>query len=272
MDATKFSKHIEASMALKRRYPSHWTRPFFNKIIGRQFAANFGLRGPDVIAQYPSVYDLPELDTLPTSCVIKPTNGNGNRGVFCIRDGWEIMDALPVSRDTIVATFKASDTISESPVIVEELIVDYSGREGLPRDFKFYNFGNRCSFIHVVERNHRKDQSKNRHWFLNEDRTPFAYQFIKSQKHSQDFLELPPFFDDMLALSKRFSKKLNSFARVDLYAAQTGPIFGEITAYPHGGKGYLEEADLYLGRQWRGYYGASRLDFLKYLKVKYYGH
>jgi hypothetical protein len=45
---------------------------------------------------------------------------------------------------------------------------------------------------------------------------------------------------------------MEMFVRVDLYASEDGPVMGELTANPHGGKGYTDFADLWLGSLWRG--------------------
>ncbi|MDV7143432.1 ATP-grasp fold amidoligase family protein [Tropicimonas sp. TH_r6] len=266
MPELKLSDQIQSIRELRRRTPQNWMKPFFNKEAGRQFVSKFGLQGPEVYFRFDSIDDLPEVEDLPRSCVVKPVNGNGNRGVFCIKDGWEILDNQPVTRKQILESFVKHEVITNSKVIVEELVTDYSNRRGLPRDFKFYNFGSRCAFIHIVERNHRKDQTKNRHWFLKEDRSPFEYRFISTQRHCKEEIELPSYFDEMLRMAKKISAHMNSFVRVDLYASTDGPVFGELTAFPHGGNGYMEDADVFLGQQWRGYYGGSHLDFVKYFR------
>jgi hypothetical protein len=174
------------------------------------------------------------------------------------------MSGQQVTRADIVAAFDAEPLISNQAVLIEEFVRCAIKKSGMPRDYKFYNFGHSCAFIHVVERNSRKDQRKNRHFFIREDRSALPYQVQRTQVHSQDELILPDCFDRMLNTARLVSASLWAFARVDLYADDQGPVFGELTQFPHGGKGYLELADIELGRHWRGIDGASDIDFIRY--------
>lgn len=266
------SERIESIREIRRQYPSNWMKPYFNKLEGKEFAAKYGVYGPKVLREFESIDDLPELTDLPGRFVLKPVDGNGNRGVFCVSDGFDYMNNAPITRDEILEKVKNNDVVGKSRFIIEEFIQDYSGDPGLPKDFKFYNFGDRCAFIHVVKRMDPKDSKKNFHWFIDEHRNKFKHQFIKTQKHSDVELEYPDHFDDMVALSKKLASKIGAFVRVDLYATKDTAIFGEFTAFPHGGKGYMKDADEYLGRMWKGTYGASQMDFIKHARVKYLGH
>lgn len=264
------SEKLQTIREIRHKHKCTFMSPYFDKLLAKKFADGFGLASSEIVARYGSINDLPELFDLPARCVIKPVNGNGNRGVYCLVDGLELLDNRRVDRATILAEYAAlGSPIGTGPVIVEDFIEDWNNNDILPRDYKFYNFGRRTAFVHIIERHSRKVAKDNLHWFINPDGSPWQHQFVTTQRHSKLPLELPPFFPEMLRLSQDIASHLNAFIRVDLYADRRGPVFGELTPFPHGGKGYMADADRHLGRMWRGVYGASRFDFIKHLKVIY---
>ena len=44
-------------------------------------------------------------------------------------------------------------------------------------------------------------------------------------------------------LVKKLGKELNCFMRIDMYATNKGPVFGELTPTPEGGIGYTDFDD-----------------------------
>ncbi len=263
----RFSDKIKRAKRIRQRFVPGWAEPFGSKPGGQIYVRKLdvGLRIAELYHHFPDVHALPDLADLPERCVIKPIAGNGNRGVFALDGGYCHMSCSPVTREDIVSAFENDPTIARQSVLVEEFIRCAVKKTGLPRDYKFYNFGPTCAFIHIVERNSRKDQRKNRHFFVGEDLSPYPHQIQKTQVHSTDELILPDCFEKMLHIAKTVSGSLWSFARVDLYADENGPVFGELADFPHGGNGYLDDADLVLGKLWRGIDGANSLDFIRYV-------
>ena len=70
-------------------------------------------------------------------------------------------------------------------------------------------------------------------------------------------LELPECFDEMVEAVKKIGSTLGIYMRIDMYATAKGAVFGEFTPTPHGGKGYSEWADKYLGSFWKGEEGCE---------------
>jgi hypothetical protein len=60
----------------------------------------------------------------------------------------------------------------------------------------------------------------------------------------------PPGLDEMLALAGRLGKGVGRHVRVDFYAPRAGPVFGELTFGPHGGRGFNAFAEAFFGDQW----------------------
>lgn len=251
-----FSEHIVNRRKIKTQ---SWRKVCSNKIKSQNYISKLdcGIRNPKTLMIFENISNLPELDLLPKRFALKPIAGNGNRGVFVIDNKYCHMSNQQITRDDIISEFKAEETISNQKIIVEEFIDCAVKNEGIPRDYKFYNFGERIAFIHIIERNSRKDQSLNRHFFIKEDKTPYPFQVQKTQKHSFDRLVLPDYFDEMIQKAKYISMELRAFMRIDLYAAKDGPVFGELAPYPHGGKGYMHDADVDLGAMWCGQDGGG---------------
>ena len=54
----------------------------------------------------------------------------------------------------------------------------------------------------------------------------------------------------MLKIVSDVAGRLNIFVRVDMFATDRGPVFGEFTAYPLAGKGFTPRGDAWLGSHW----------------------
>ena len=66
---------------------------------------------------------------------------------------------------------------------------------------------------------------------------------------------MPDCWDDMLEDVRNLGRSLGCFMRIDMFATDKGPVFGEFTPTPEGGKGYTEWADKYLATFWKGLEG-----------------
>jgi hypothetical protein len=128
-------------------------------------------------------------------------------------------------------------------VIAEELLE--SGLGGIPDDYKFFVFHQRC-------------------WFVQVDRGRFGVR-------TQDFFrpdwqhlplsggppwgnpepERPPALDEMIELAERLGQGTD-FVRVDLYDVDGRIVFGELTSFPAGGDSpfYPESFNEEFGAPW----------------------
>ena len=66
---------------------------------------------------------------------------------------------------------------------------------------------------------------------------------------------MPDCWDEMLEDVRNLGRSLGCFMRIDMFATDKGPVFGEFTPTPEGGKGYTEWADKYLATFWKGLEG-----------------
>ncbi len=241
--------------------PARLKGDMFNKMGSKKFAESLGIRAPKILETMNSIDKLKELESYPPRFVLKPFSGSNNRGVFVFENGVNLLDDTITTRDGVLAAVKGNDVVCNSPFLVEEMVENYDRRPGVPNDFKFYCFGGNIAFIHIVERNSGRQSRLNRHWFLREDFSPLGISIQKSQEHCNEPVQRPDCFGEMLRLSRAVASKLNMFVRVDLYASPDGPVFGELTPFPHGGKGYTKDGDIWLGAKWRGTEGASWMDW-----------
>ena len=216
---------------------------------GRKFASDLSIKVPKLHAKFPTINSLPDLKELPEKFVLKPIRGWSSKNVFLISDGMEISQNQPVTRETIIKTVGDTETV---PFIAEEMLIDEDHRPGAPRDYKFYCFGDRIAFIHVVERNSLSDLTVNRHWFLTEDWKQLGIKIQASQTSEPDVPPRPACYDELIKSVKDLGAAVAMFMRIDMYATTRGAIFGEFTPQPHGGNGYTKEADLWLGSFWVG--------------------
>ncbi len=230
----------------------------FNKRLSQAYVRQHGIATPEKLGELPTIDALPELAELPPRFVLKPVRGSSNHGVFLFENGLNVFDGKLYTRQQVIDAVKAAPLLAPGvPFLMEEFLQNWDGKPGAPNDFKFYNFGAATAFIHVIERNSGRKASLNRHWFLKPDWTPLGLTIQPTQIHSADPPPIPPCAADMLALSQRLSAGIGMFIRIDLYATTRGPVFGEFTLNPHGGKGYTPEADRWLGTLWRGDLGVS---------------
>jgi TupA-like ATPgrasp len=233
-------------------------RTLFNKRLSLDLARQLGVATPDTLRELPNIDALPALDTLPNRFVLKPVQGSNNRGVFLFEGGKNWLDGKRYNRQDLIDAVTADTALKPGgPFLIEEFLQNWNLKPGAPNDFKFYNFGSRTAFVHLIERNDGRNAKLNRHWFLRDDWTPLGRTIQPTQIHASEPLTLPPFAAGMLALSQRLSAHIGMFVRIDLYATTRGPVFGEFTLNPHGGKGYAPDGDRWLGAMWRGATGVE---------------
>lgn len=220
---------------------------------GAVFARDNKVRVPKIIARMERIEDILELPRLPDSFVLKPIKGYSNRDVVLVRNGHNVMTSQLITVDGIVNSIKSEPG---TPFIMEEFLVDENGAVP-PRDFKFYCFGSKIAFIHIIERKNFSDANLNRHWFLTPEWNLLPMRIQKTQESEKYVPPKPACCEELFHAVKALGSAVSMFMRIDMYATTNGACFGEFTPQPHGGNGYTEEADLWLGSLWRGIEGVN---------------
>ena len=238
-----------------------WQSPFSEKIQGRRFAEVAGIIVPDMYWNGAEMTEIPPFEELPSKVVIKPSSGWGANNVFCLIDGINILDGETYNRDKVLKTLEGDDFLKTiTPTYMcEEFLIPEVGRDSdiIPRDYKFYCFGEQIALVHVVLRRSVKDKYANVHHYLDCDFREIPRKVMSNRNVPKEDFPMPDCWDSMVEDVRLLGRAMGSFMRIDMYATHKGAVFGEFTPTPEGGKGFTEWADKYLGTFWKGVEGAD---------------
>ena len=233
---------------------AHFARELSGKVEGETYMKSLGHPVPEIYGRFPTLHHLPDLRDLPTNVVLKPELGHSSYGVFLMKDGVNQFDGRRLSRSDIIA---AAGSHADTPYMAEELLQDFDGRPGTPRDFKFFCFGPEIVAVHVFERNSVVEGWRNRHWYRTADWKPLKIRLRWDFWPERSHIEKPPFWDDMVRIVADVGGRLNLFMRIDMYATTRGPVFGEFTPFPCMGRNFTPRANAWLGKRWIGDEGCA---------------
>lgn len=187
---------------------------------------------------------------LPSSFVLKTTNGGGGEDVVLVRDKEKVDFAekvafLDAKRVKIVNGGRewAYTGIKKPRIISEELLVNNENPEAGVEDFKILCFNGKPHYV-IVDKDRYIDHKRNFYttsWErvdVTTDHEQFETPYPK-----------PKNFDEMLDVARKLSADF-PFVRVDLYNIDGKIYFGELTFYPW--TGYVQftpdEFDYTLGK------------------------
>lgn len=251
-----FSQRIKDRHRRWHSNPELMTR--YDYILGKaasqDYMRDLGYAVPEVYARFPRITALSPLYDLPANVVLKPDGGHSAQHVFILRDGVNIFDGSLLTRDSIVEKVGPDCPF---PFFAEELLLNFDGTGRIANDVKFHCFGDKIAFVLYIERNHPKDISQNRYYYLTED-----WQLLGIRTNSRLYPEkrVPPkpdCFAELRDIARDVGRRMNMFMRIDLYATTRGPVFGEFTPCPTGGMNYTAKAEEWLGGMWKGLEGCD---------------
>ena len=238
-----------------------WQRELSDKKAGQKWAKELGVITPEIIWSGSNLDEIPTLENLPDKVVIKPSKGFSAHNVLCLDNGINILDGSKWEDSQIKESFNSDDFLQRvKPVwMVEEFLRPEVWREDekIPRDWKFYCFGDEIVLIHAVLRNSTTDKEKNVHHYFTPDLRQIRSRICQSRPVPKEPLFFPDCWNEMVRQIKRLGKELDCFMRIDMYATIDGPVFGEFTPTPEGGLGFTEWADRYLATFWNGLEGVD---------------
>ena len=222
------------------------------KIKGMNFAKENGVKVPEVYWEGSDYQKIPPFDQLPISFVIKTERGWSSKNIFCMKEGINLLDQTAYTRDTILDSLANINQVSKTKTIVEELLIpeEASSPNLIPRCFKFYTFGDQIALVHVTLRTSNVSLSENTHHYFDEKFQPFSEKIMDSREVQDTTIQRPDCWDEMIQSVKKLGAALNVFMRIDMYATSKGAVFGDFTPTPHGGNGYSQFAERYLGSHW----------------------
>ena len=238
-----------------------WQKKLSPKLAGRRFVEDLGLKVPVLHWEGKELRDIPELASLPRNFVIKPEKGWNSNNVYCMRDGTDVLTHQAYTREDLVRALTEDEFIRQNQpmIMIEELLEPEPKQlsDGLPRDFKFYCFGEEIAMVHVALRKSEVNKSLNEHQYYDENFKLMPGKIMEKRDQGQDPIQRPDCWQEMIESVRTIGAALGMYMRIDMFATSRGAVFGEFTPTPHGGNGYTEYADKYLGSFWNGEEGVQ---------------
>jgi hypothetical protein len=219
---------------------------------GRRFAEEHGVRVPALLHPPTPLEEV--LIPSAASFVLKPVRGAASRGVYVLRrhgadrfrslrEGQELgwADVLAQAR-ALVAQGRVGERF-----LVEEAIPG-TGTDELPHDWKCYCLGGRVELVlQKATRGPRTADARFRFW----DRDLRDLGPVRHADRHDPTLPAPRHAEALIAVAERLAQQLpGPFVRVDLFEANDGPVFGEVTPHPGGTQRFVPEVDRRLGEAW----------------------
>ena len=241
---------------------SVWQKKLSPKLAGRNFVEELGLKVPDLYWKGKNIEQIPEFDQLPEDFVIKPEKGWSSNNVYCMKNGEDLLSHQPHNRQTIIDGLLNNEFVATNKptIMIEELLnpEQKQSDDGIPRDFKFYCFGEDIVMIHVALRKSEIHKTKNEHQYYTPEFKIIESRVMENRQQGQIPIDRPDCWDEMVQSAQTIGKALGIYMRIDMFPTNRGAVFGEFTPTPHGGNGYSNFADEYLGSFWKGEEGVER--------------
>ena len=238
-----------------------WQKELSPKIAGRDYVNNLGLNVPELYWKGDDLASIPSFERLPYQFVLKPEKGWSSNNVYCMKNGKDILTHTDHDRDSLIAALSNDKFVSENKpmIMIEELLEPEVKQhdDGLPRDFKFYCFGDEIAMIHVALRKSEINKRENEHQYYTPDFKIMSQRIMEKRDQGRTPILRPDCWDEMVNAVKTIGRELGIYMRIDMYATSRGAVFGEFTPTPHGGNGYSDFADRYLGSFWKGEEGVE---------------
>ena len=238
-----------------------WQKSLSAKLSGRTYVEGLGLKVPELYWSGSDVNELPEFSSLPSKFVLKTEEGWSSNNVYCMVEGNDILTHQALSRDDIVQQLKSDEFYQQKKpeIMIEELLTpeEKSADDVIPRDYKFYCFGEKIVLIHVALRRSEIHKEQNEHHYLLPNFALMEMKVMKHREQNQTPLERPDCWEEMIEAVQTIGKAVGIYMRIDMFATKRGAVFGEFTPTPHGGKGYTEIVDKYLAGFWKGEEGVE---------------
>lgn len=240
-----------------------------------QRAQDAGLKCPQQYRLFECAEDI-DLRDLPETFVLKPTVLANARGVMLlrrIRGTSEYEDAKQMRRideKQIKAEFAQWEHLynvkgvnlhsikgtSKLSILAEERIVGEDPSRPIPFDYKFYTFHDDVRLIYHIDRN---IEPEGMYFYDGNFRPCDPDETIEADwtRVTKDVPRVPKCSAELLESARKLSRSLGmAFTRIDLYASDKGPVFGEITTTP--GPAYYKtgsyrlrpEFDAEMGAMW----------------------
>jgi len=227
---------------------------FDDKLAGRRFAEELGLRVPELYA-VGSLEECVAEARRRGMAVIKPLQRHSSQGVVALTSrGENFYDHIrrkQVPASQLEDYVRSCQVAHEDVLIAEEVIFRPESSGMLSTEWKLYCFGGQVGLMVQGDRA-SDDRGRRIFQFRLRDFSPVKAPWVRGY-HRVLTMPDPLFPEGLIEFAERYSAALGvDFVRVDLYEDDRGPVFGEIT--PHPSAGYIHIN--YLGRELDRYFGA----------------
>jgi hypothetical protein len=224
-----------------------------DKLAGRRFAEELGLRVPELYA-VGSLEECVAEASRQGSAVIKPLKRYSSHGVVALTPhGEDFFDHIrhrQIRASQLEAYVHSCQVAHEDTLMAEELIFHPGSPGKLSTEWKMYCFGGQ---VGLMVQGDREPHKRGRRTFVFRLRD-FSAVKVPWERGFHRVLTMPdPHFPDgLIEFAETYSTAIGvDFARVDLYEDDRGPAFGEITPHPSAGHIHIN----YLGRELDRHFG-----------------
>jgi hypothetical protein len=208
----------------------HRLRKLTDKWFSREYVEKRGIQVSELFAVVFNVDDLPAFEDLPSKFVIKPTFGTwSSRHVYAMARGVNLLDHQRWTREEIIQAMRKDTSLrrKRQRYIVEELIEPEEGLfEEVCPDYKAFAFDQNVVLIGVSYRRSKVDKKRNEHHYILLDGTMLRHPTIKYCPMPEKRQLLPNCWDELLEVSARIGRELDTIMGIDFHAIHRGAIFG----------------------------------------------
>jgi hypothetical protein len=166
-----------------------------------------------------------------------------------MKEGINLFDQKRYSFEELRSILKSK--ISQNPLLeflVEEFVKNEDGEYTIPNDYKFLCFNGEIAAVVVIKRLGPKNGLSyfyDEHW---NKMKKIHYLYPATDQQNP-----PKCFKEMLGLAKQLGKAYGIFVRLDFYATDKGPVFGEFTPTPSLGQDFTPYGKQLLLEYWDKY-------------------
>ncbi|MCH8562492.1 hypothetical protein LTI14_04545 [Nesterenkonia sp. YGD6] len=233
------------------------------KLRNYSLAQSHGVRSPKIHGVWTSRKDVTLRDISVDRVVLKGDGGHSAQGVFPLERtarGWRSTDgSIDFAGDEVPEAMRTALGKARAPFFAEEFLESPSGW-AIPEDVKLY-----CAYGQVMQVYIMRSSSDG-----SMERQRFSSRFLDSRGEPlgeirnglayDESIDVPANFPQLVEAAQHLSLASGlPFVRVDMYATAAGPVLGELTSVPSGGKqSYVESHDKAMGLSW--VHGAARLE------------
>ncbi|GAA1161923.1 ATP-grasp fold amidoligase family protein [Nesterenkonia sandarakina] len=225
------------------------------KLRNYSLAQSHGVRTPRISGVWSVANEVTLSEVSSERIVLKGDGGHSAQGVFPLErtsDGWRSLDGgIRFTGDVPPPEVLGPLGRARAPFFAEEFLESPSGWT-IPEDVKLYCAYGQVLQVYVMrsssDGNMVRQNFSSR--FFDADGEPFDE--IRRGLRYDTGIDAPRQLPELVEAARHLSCAVGlPFIRVDMYATRNGPVLGELTSVPSGGKqSYTQDHDQLMGQAW----------------------